>query len=67
MIQMFSPLGSLAFLIPAIIYLVIIGFVIWLIVRLVRSNEDIAENTAHIARALHEKNRIESQKSETDD
>ncbi|WP_020404408.1 hypothetical protein [Gracilimonas tropica] len=56
---MFSVLGPMAFIIPAIIYLVIIGLVIWLVLRLVRSNEEIAQNTAMIAQYLKQRNAME--------
>jgi flagellar biogenesis protein FliO len=56
---MFHSVGAAAFLIPAIIYLIIVGFVIWLIMRLIRSNERIASNTEKIANALIDRNEIE--------
>ncbi|MAO65151.1 MAG: hypothetical protein CL666_09145 [Balneola sp.] len=56
---MFNAVSSAAFIIPVILYLVIIGLIVWLAVRFVRSNERIADNTERIAKALSDRNRIE--------
>lgn len=61
---MFNSIGAMAFLIPAIIYLIVVGFVIWLIMRLIRSNERIAANTEKIANALIDRNEFERRKIE---
>jgi flagellar biogenesis protein FliO len=53
------------FLVPVVIYLVVIGFVIWLVIRLVKSNERIADNTDRIARAISDRNQIEREKIES--
>lgn len=45
------------FIIPLIIYAIIVGVIIWLVLRLIRANEKIALNTERIAIALA--NRIE--------
>jgi flagellar biogenesis protein FliO len=59
---MFHSIGALAFIVPLIIYLIIFGFVIWLVVRLIRSNEKIAFQSERIANALIDKNEIERKK-----
>jgi len=62
---MFNAVSSAVFLVPIIIYLVVIGFVVWLVVRLVKSNERIADNTDRIARAISDRNQIEREKRES--
>lgn len=59
---MFNSITALAFIAPLIIYLIVLGFIIWLIMRLIRSNEKIANNSERIAKALMDRNEIERQK-----
>ena len=50
------------FIIPLIIYAIIVGVIIWLVLRLIRANEKIAFNTERIAIALTERNEIDRKK-----
>lgn len=59
---MFNSIGALALLAPLIIYLTVLGFVIWLVMRLIRSNEKIAFQSERIANALTDRNEIERKK-----
>ncbi|WP_421773642.1 hypothetical protein [Gracilimonas sp.] len=59
---MFNAVGSLAFFIPVILYVIVLGTILWLVMRLVRSNERIADNTDRIARGIKERNLIEKEK-----
>jgi len=58
---MFS--AGLYMLIPIILYTILIGFVIWLVMRLIRANEKVAFNTERIANALAHRNKIEDDKN----
>lgn len=57
-------LSELFMLIPFILYMIIIAFVIWLIMRLIRANEKVAFNTERIANALIDRNELERKKYE---
>lgn len=50
------------FIIPIIIYAIIVGVIIWLVLRLIRANEKIALNTERIAIALANRNEIDRKK-----
>lgn len=50
------------FIIPLIIYAIIIGVIIWLVLRLIRANEKIALNTDRIAKALAERSKVDRKK-----
>jgi|AntRauTorckE6833_2_1112554.scaffolds.fasta_scaffold39340_2 CHASE3 domain sensor protein len=58
-----SFLSSAVFILPVILYLIIIGVIIWLIMRLIRATEKIAFNTERIASALSQRNKIEGDKN----
>lgn len=55
---------GLYMLIPLIIYTLLIGFVIWLVMRLIRANEKVAFNTERIANALIDRNELERKRNE---
>lgn len=55
---MFSIVSPFALLIPIILYLTVLGVVFWLVMRLIRSNEKIAQQTERIAMAPMEKIRL---------
>jgi hypothetical protein len=59
---MFHSFSSLAFLVPVILYVIVLGTILWLVMRLVRSNERIADNTGRIAKELSDRNRMEREK-----
>lgn len=50
------------FIIPLLIYAIIVGVIIWLVLRLIRANEKIAFNTERIAITLAERNEIDRKK-----
>lgn len=59
MSSFFSPV---ALLIPIVIYVIILGIIFWLVMRLIRSNEKIAFHSERIANALTDRNEIEREK-----
>ncbi len=46
------------FLLIGLLYLAVIGFVVWLVYRFVRAHERLADNTEKIARSLGNKKEI---------
>lgn len=56
--------AGLYMFIPIILYTILIGFVIWLVMRLIRANEKVAFNTERIANALIDRNELERKRNE---